>query len=200
MNSAANKSGPSKTSSSRAESGAVMLEFVIAFPVVLVLMLACFQLAHLWIAKMVVHYAAFCAARSALVRPVGEYSAAGQQAAEQVCTNCMNYSILHQKSPPVFTDKPFLYVTAEVKADFSLVSPIVGPIIAWGLKPSDQTFPWWITTDGVTTSSPYPTITLTESVTLPKPYITMVTAGILPHYALGALSSGNPPIPWEIWP
>ncbi len=48
-------------------SGSIMLEFVIAFPVVLVLMLACIQIAHLLIARQVVHYAAFCAARSALV-------------------------------------------------------------------------------------------------------------------------------------
>lgn len=47
--------------------GTVMLEFVLAFPVVLVLILACIQIAHIWMARLVVHYAAYCAARAALV-------------------------------------------------------------------------------------------------------------------------------------
>lgn len=51
--------------------GSVMLEFVLGFPIVLVLMLACIQIAHLYIAKQVVHYAAFCAARAALVTVCG---------------------------------------------------------------------------------------------------------------------------------
>ena len=44
-----------------------MLEFVVAFPIILVLILGCVQFAHLWVARVVVHYAAYCAARAALV-------------------------------------------------------------------------------------------------------------------------------------
>ena len=47
-----------------------MLEFVLAFPLILTLMLACMQFAHMWMAKQVVHYAAYCAARAALAHPV----------------------------------------------------------------------------------------------------------------------------------
>lgn len=47
--------------------GAVLAEFVLAFPVVLVLIFAVIQFAHICMARLVVHYAAFCAARSALV-------------------------------------------------------------------------------------------------------------------------------------
>ena len=59
------------------QSGAVMLEFVIAFPLVLVLMFACIQFSEIWIARMVVHYGAFCAARSALVCKDTEYGSPG---------------------------------------------------------------------------------------------------------------------------
>lgn len=43
------------------------MEFALAFPVLLVLILGCVQFAHLWAARLVVHYAAYCAARAALV-------------------------------------------------------------------------------------------------------------------------------------
>ena len=51
----------------RSREGSVMLEFALAFPIVLVLILGCVQFAHLWVARVVVHYAAYCAARAALV-------------------------------------------------------------------------------------------------------------------------------------
>jgi len=47
--------------------GTVLMEFVLAFPIVLTLMLAIIQFAHIMIARQVVHYAAFSAARVALV-------------------------------------------------------------------------------------------------------------------------------------
>lgn len=58
----------------RFREGSVMLEFALAFPVVLVLMLGCVQFAHIWVARVVVHYAAYCAARSALVTVCDEGS------------------------------------------------------------------------------------------------------------------------------
>ena len=176
MNHEANRSRPWKTGPSRDESGSVMLEFVIAFPLVLVLMLGCFQMAHLWIAKMVVHYAAFCAARSALVRPANEYQGAAQQAAQQVC-DWMGTGLLQAKTQNV-SDGPEWNVTAEVTGTFSLLAPVVGPIIAWGMNPWDQASAWDTPSrSGANTdSSGYPTITLTEKVTLPKPYRTMVSA------------------------
>ncbi len=51
----------------RARSGTVLMDFVMCFPLVLVLMLFIVQFAHLWIARQVVQYAAYQAARSALV-------------------------------------------------------------------------------------------------------------------------------------
>ena len=47
--------------------GSVMMEFVIALPVLLALVTGCIQFAHLVAARLVVHYAAYCAARAGLV-------------------------------------------------------------------------------------------------------------------------------------
>lgn len=161
------------------ETGAVMLEFVIAFPLVLVLTFACIQFAHIWVAKMVVHYAAFCAARSALVCTKGEYrSASGPlKAAQDVC-DLVGKGVLRQKEA-VIEDGPAWNVRATVKEDLSLFAPIVGPIIAWGMNPWDQNAPWDTPekSGGNTDSVGFPTITLTETVYLPKPYVTMVEAG-----------------------
>ena len=157
-----------------------MLEFVLAFPLVLVLMFACIQFAHLWVAKMVVHYAAFCAARSALVCTTGQYSGAPAQAAQNVC------ALLWQSWPvgsanrtqTAVTDNPQWNVRAETKHIFSLITPLVGPIISWGMNPWDQNAPWAAPQkSGANTDSlGFPTVTLTESVVLPKPYIKMDSA------------------------
>lgn len=142
-----------------------MLEFVIAFPVILVLIFACIQFAHIWIAKMVTHYAAFCAARSALVCKSDEYNNIGQRAALQVC-NWMGSGLLQPKTS--VTDDSPKNVTAMVTGTFSLITPIVGPMIAWSTSGKNA---------GNTSPSGFPTLTLTESVTLPKPYVTVVQAG-----------------------
>ena len=51
----------------RDDRGQAIVEYAIVFPLQLMLTLAVIQLAHLFIAKQIVEYAAFCAARSALV-------------------------------------------------------------------------------------------------------------------------------------
>ena len=71
-----------------------MLEFVLAFPLVLLLILGAIQVSHMWVARLVVQYAAYSAARAALVcsEQDNEYSrftdgsAKGpERAAERVC-------------------------------------------------------------------------------------------------------------------
>ena len=51
--------------------GSVTLETVLALPVILSLILVMVQLAHLWMGKMALNYAAYCAARAALVTVCG---------------------------------------------------------------------------------------------------------------------------------
>jgi Flp pilus assembly protein TadG len=170
--------------SSSSQSGSVMLEFVIAFPLVLTLMFACIQFSQIWIARMVSHYAAFCAARSALVCATGEYGGAPVSAAANVCAllqqswSCGN----GDRSSTTVGDSPTWNVTATNTYTLSLIAPIAGQIIAWGMNPWDTNAPWSTPakSNSNTDSLGYPTIQLTESVTLPKPYVTMVDANFNP--------------------
>lgn len=51
----------------RSENGQVVVEYAIVFPIQLLVTLAIIQLAHIFVAKHVVSYAAFCGARAAVV-------------------------------------------------------------------------------------------------------------------------------------
>lgn len=69
------------------ESGSMLLEAVLLFPVVMASLLAAGQFAHLWFARHMVEYAAISGARIAAVQPVG--ARANNQvlrAAQQVCS------------------------------------------------------------------------------------------------------------------
>jgi hypothetical protein len=167
--------------------GSVMLEFVIAFPLVLVLMFACIQFSELWIARMVVHYGAFCAARSALVCTSGEYNgnnSAPSRAATSVCALLWQSWPLQSgdRNSTTVGDDPTWNVTATHKYTFSLITPIVGQIMAWGMNPWEPNSLWQTTgnVNGNIDSLGYPTILLSEKVTLPKPYKTMVEANFQP--------------------
>jgi Flp pilus assembly protein TadG len=179
-------------------SGSVMLEFVIAFPLVLVLMFACIQFSQIWIARMVVHYGAYCAARSALVCHADEYSgenSAPSTAARAVCDllrqtdrDTQNWFVpTGERSQVTVADYPKWNVTATSKYTLSLITPVVGQIIAWGMNPwatdskgNIDVAGWDTKVSGNIDSLGYPTIVLTEQVTLPKPYVTMVRANLEP--------------------
>jgi len=181
-------------------SGSVLLEFVIAFPVVLVLIFACVQFAHIWVARMVTHYAAYCAARSTLVCKEEEYPQAALKAAQRVCAwvvvgkarDDADVAVpgwgaiegsggAERKVRVTVAPEPEWNVTATVYLDFGLITPIVGPIIAWGMNPWSTQSPWSVNpnheTRGAQDAVPYPHIVLTETVTLPKPYRTLIEAG-----------------------
>lgn len=180
-----------------------MLEFVLAFPLMLTLMLACMQFAHLWLAKQVVHYAAFAAARSALVCEPSEYQKAAQQAAEQVCAwvSVGKTAGEADKRIPGWGAIPGSggvsrktrahvemvgrwNVRATVEHDFALVFPLVGPIIGWGVNPwqpgqeyaeqhADATG-----NIGDAEMVRFPHVRFTETVVLPKPYVTLPKMGL----------------------
>ena len=187
-----------------AASGTVMLEFVLAFPLILTLMLACMQFAHMWMAKQVVHYAAFCAARAALVCEKGEYEKAGQQAAEQVCAWIVHGRTdgeqdkripgwgaipdsggVKRKTKARIEDVGRWNVKATVTHDFALLFPLVGPMIGWVMNPwaSGQEYVEQQPVDttgniGQSDMVYYPHLRFTESVVLPKPYVTVAKTGI----------------------
>jgi len=187
-------------------SGSVMLEFVLAFPVILTLMLACMQFAHIWMAKQVVHYAAYCAARAALVCEKGEYHGKDkgpQQAAEQVCAwvgrgmlagesdkripgwgSIPGSGGVRRKTKVTIEELGAWNIKATVENDFALVFPLVGPMIGWGVNPW-QSGSEWIEQHADETGDigradlvQYPHIRFTESVVLPKPYVMLPKSGL----------------------
>ena len=127
-----------------------MLEFVLAAPVVLTLILACMQFAHIWMAKQVVHYAAFCAARATLVCKESEFDRAAEQAARQVCAWIVHGETAGEpaKRIPGWDEIPDSgaaerktrlrsvrnvgrwNIETTVEHDFALLFPLVGPMIS----------------------------------------------------------------------
>jgi hypothetical protein len=50
----------------KCHTGSAMMEFVLVMPLLFVMIMGVLQIAHIWMARQVVHYAAYCAARSTL--------------------------------------------------------------------------------------------------------------------------------------
>lgn len=162
--------------------GAVMMEFVISFPLILMLILGAVQLSHLWVARVVVHYAAYCAARTAIVSGHLEYLPAAETAAEQVCAwinvgdkngvdipgwgNIPGSGGVENNTRVTIVDTGDWNVRAEVQHDFGLITPIIGPLMSSLPSPALNVIPTEIENWDI----PYPRLTLTETVYLPKPY------------------------------
>ena len=187
-----------------------MLEFVLAFPLVLTLIFGCMQLAHIWMGKQVVHYAAYAAARAALVCTedefLGERPPAPQQAAEQVCAwvvNGMTAGEVDKQIPgwgqipgsggvkrktKVTVEKAGSWnIKAVVEHDYALIMPIAGPMIGWLCNPwegegSGLEYVEQRADDsgniGDADLIRYPHLRFTETVYLPKPYVTLPRMGI----------------------
>ena len=61
------------------------MESIICLPVLLLLSLGVVQFAHIWYSRVIVHYAAYSAARATLTAPAGLELAAARSAAELIC-------------------------------------------------------------------------------------------------------------------
>jgi Flp pilus assembly protein TadG len=191
---------------SPAREGTVMLEFVVSFPIILTLILACMQFAHIWMARQVVHYSAFCAARATLVCNRGERTEAARQAARQVCAWIVNgmragepdkripgwgtipgSGGVDRKTQVTVEDAGPWNVKVTVKHDFALIMPIVGPMIGWAVSPWEIGQGGTIYTErrvddsgniGNSDLIRYPHIRFTEVVFMSKPYVTVPMMGI----------------------
>jgi len=176
-----------------------MLEFVLAAPVIFLLLLGCLQIGHIFLARQVVLYSAFCAARAGLVCTEGEFPAAAQQAAEQACA----WIVIGQaagepekeipgwgpipgsgaigRKTRVTTGKVGEWnVKATVEFDFALIMPIAGPVIGWLVNPWKEGSQWLEQRADETgnihrfvDTVPYPHVIFEETVILPKPYVTL---------------------------
>lgn len=182
--------------------GTVLMEFVLAFPLVLTLMLAIIQFAHIAIARQVVHYAAYMAARVALVSHWDEAPGHAREAAARICSaitlseslveyqqriaaaggDAAAFGAARRKTEAILSQHPDAWnITATVEHDFALIVPVVGAMIGRGLtlwgdgalqETPDPTGDMYMATDAVN----YPHIRLNATVILPKPYRTVVRA------------------------
>jgi len=142
----------------RSEQGQAIAEFAIAFPVLLMLVLGIVQISLMFVARNVVEYAAFAAARAELV---GEDA---ERAAQTVCSTISGPSYTHGTGRPITVpgwgelprsessslktsvalidsnDNGSGFVTVEVTHLYELVVPVVSLIfspISQPLKPGD---------------------------------------------------------------
>lgn len=67
------------------KSGSILMEFVLVAPLVVLLVSMILQFAHIWTARQVTAYAAYCATRATMVVPKDEKKAAAKKAAELAC-------------------------------------------------------------------------------------------------------------------
>lgn len=184
--------------------GSVLVEFVFAFPLMLALLFACMQIAHIWTARLVVYYAASAAARTLVTAHESEYQAAAQQAAEQV----LAWTVIGQafgepqKLLPGWgaipgsgsiERKTRVDVQAiddwnfrvDVEFDFGLIMPIAGPMIAWAVNPWGHETEWEETRADPTGNAhrfidtvPYPHLILRETAIVAKPFKTLYPTGV----------------------
>ena len=66
--------------------GSILMEFVIVAPIILLLVSMILQFAHVWTARQITAYAAYCAARSIMAVPRAEQKDAAKKAAELACS------------------------------------------------------------------------------------------------------------------
>jgi Flp pilus assembly protein TadG len=177
-------------------SGTVLMEFIMAFPIVLTLMLAVVQFAHICIARQVVHYAAYSAARAAMVTTEVEAPDDAKEAAARICSaitlseSLVDYNArtsaaggdkqafnAARNKTIVTVDFNDWNITATVKHQFGLVVPIVGQMLGWGFTLwGDNAYQEQRNALGAGDAIHYPHITLTETVLMSKPYKTVVAA------------------------
>lgn len=88
----------------RLDEGSVLLETVFAMPIIFVLVMGVLQIAHIWMARQVVKYAAYCAARSTLTSNAVSAHGHAYEAARQVCA-WITFSEKAEESQDVVEDE-----------------------------------------------------------------------------------------------
>lgn len=184
--------------------GSVLLEFVLAAPILLALVFLCLQVSHVWVARLVTQYAAYSAARTAVTAHPSEYVQAGQQAAEQVCAwvvmghpmgstektipgwgSIPGTGAIADKTKVTMERVGDYNIRATVEFDFGLIFPIAGPMLAWSADPhargqewqaqhADSTGNRHLNRDAVG----YPHMRLTETAIISKPFHTLYPTGV----------------------
>jgi hypothetical protein len=179
----------------------MMMEFVLVMPLLFVLIMGVVQIAQIWTARLVTHYAAFCAARATLTTNSTVLLLPGNpaaQAARQVCAwMAASDEGGNEADVPGWGEVPHSaelskrvrvlplsggWIGAEwlsgarVEFDFPLLIPVAGTMMGYLAKHGNEGTDFNLVS-GWTGQKDYgayngPYITLTETVWLPKPYKT----------------------------
>ena len=148
----------------RDRQGSILMEFVLVAPLILLLVSFVLQFAHIWTARQMTAYAAYCATRAAMVVPPDEQTAAAQKAAELACSwmalvgqdggdgsvkniaipgwgtipgsDSAEVRVAETEVVPGYngTGDPVIAVT--VKFKFPLVLPLAGRMVSWAANRS----------------------------------------------------------------
>lgn len=171
--------------------GSVLMETVLVMPLLLSVVMGALQFAHIHIAKQIVGYAAFSAARAVLsAKESGE-----QRAAEEAARRILSWLILppngeingvlmpdyagvdmksHLIKVDVKTQADWIK-TVEIQFAFPLDFPVAAQIIRWGMNiPAYDFTRNAASSQGIDLSlagNNGPHLVLTERCALPKPYI-----------------------------
>ena len=170
------------------ESGSILMETLIAMPLLIALTFGVLQLAHIQIARQVVSYAAYAAARAALPAADGKEEEAARKAAQRIlcwltasADGTRNGVLMPDPDSKATKDRilefkltrPDRAREVELKFAFPLVMPLAAQIIAWQFNPVDFTKGQagsHISTRKFGDSFTGPHLIFHERISLPKPY------------------------------
>ena len=171
------------------EQGSVLMETVIVMPLLIALIFGALQMAHIHVARQIVSYAAYAAARSTLPVAEEKEEEEAKKAAQRIlCWLVASPDTLHDgvmmPDPEAKSVKDRLLefnVTkngwnneVELKFAFPLVMPLAAQIIAWRFNPVDYTQGEagdHISTENFGDEFTGPHLIFHERMSIPKPYI-----------------------------
>ena len=191
-------------------SGSMLMEFVMVMPILFILIMLVLQFAHIWLAKQMVSYAAFCAARATMACSQSECERAAKKAAVQTLawvnilgdggltsgvkvpgwgTIPESDSAIARISVEDFVPKQGRYAACTVKFKFPLLIPVAGQMISYCAGTSGASSG---TMKGKATYQPGVGWTGEENLFHGFPYIELSATGVLPMpYSTANLPTGG---------
>ena len=170
------------------ESGSVLMEMIMAMPLLIALTFGALQMAHIHIARQVVSYAAYAAARATLPETGGKEEDAARKAAQRIlCWLTGSADSVHDgvlmpdPESKAVKDRILEFKVkrkdwsrdVELKFAFPLVMPLAAQIIAFQFNPTDFSkgkAGSHISTRKFGDSFTGPHLVFHERASLPKPY------------------------------
>ncbi len=173
----------------RRENGSMLMEAVAVLPLLAALIFGALQMAHIHIARQIVSYAAYAAARATLPLAAEDEEDAAREAAQRILCwlvaapdSTHNGVLMPDPDSKAVKDRILEFKVAqndwdrevELKFAFPLVMPLAGQIIARRFNPVDFTSSEpgsHISTNSFGDAFEGPHLIFHERISLPKPYI-----------------------------